>query len=141
MISWPAFRHAGEPQAGVVAQQLISLVPYPMVESATRLALRFPHHHLSTVTTNVPGPRHPLTCLGRRVEQMLPYVPIADRVRIGVAMFSYCGVLTFGITSDLDVDDLDVLVGGIEEAWSLLAGSEVPLAVGALSTSRKPNTG
>lgn len=124
-------RHTGEPEAGVVAQQLISAVPYPLVESATRLALRLPHHHLSTVTTNVPGPRQPLSCLGREVEQMLPYVPIADRVRIGVAMFSYCGELTFGITSDFDVTDLDVLVEGIDEAWSALAGPKVP-AVGDL---------
>jgi WS/DGAT/MGAT family acyltransferase len=118
-------RHAGEPEAGVVAQQLISAVPYPIVENATRLALRLPHHHLSTVTTNVPGPQRPLTCLGREVEQLLPYVPIADRVCIGVAMFSYCGVLTFGVTSDLDVTDLDVLVEGIEAAWWSLAGPNV----------------
>ena len=122
-------RHAGEPEAGVVAQQLIGAVPYPVVESATRLALRLPHHHLSTVTTNVPGPRRPLACLGREVEQMLPYVPIADRVCIGVAIFSYCGELTFGVTSDLDVTDLDVLVDGIEAGWSALvstAGPKVP---------------
>lgn len=116
-------RRDGEPEAGVVAQQLIAAVPYPLVETATRLALRVPHHHLSTVTTNVPGPRQPLTCLGRQVEQMMPYVPIADRVRIGVAMFSYCGELTFGITSDLEVADLDVLVEGIDAAWWSLVGS------------------
>jgi len=118
-------RHHGEPEAGVMAQQLISAVPYPLVENATRLALRLPHHHLSTVTTNVPGPRQPLTCLGREVEQLLPYVPIADGVCIGVAMFSYCGVLTFGVTSDLDVTDLDVLVEGIEAGWWSLAGPKV----------------
>lgn len=120
-------RDTGEPEAGVVAQQLLSTVPYPLVENATRLALRLPHHHLSTVTTNVPGPRQPLSCLGRQVEQMLPYVPIADRVCIGVAMFSYCGELTFGVTSDLDVTDLDVLVAGIEEGWWSLAGPKVPV--------------
>ena len=70
-------RQHGEPEAGVVAQQLISAVPYPLVENATRLALRLPHHHLSTVTTNVPGPRQPLSCLGREVEQLLPLC--ADR--------------------------------------------------------------
>lgn len=121
-------RHTGEPAAGVAAQQLISAVPYPVVESATRLALRLPHHHLSTVTTNVPGPQQPLSCLGREVEQMLPYVPIADRVCIGVAMFSYCGQLTFGVTGDLDVTDLDVLVDGIDAGWWSLVGPKVPLA-------------
>jgi diacylglycerol O-acyltransferase len=118
-------RQHGEPEAGVVAQQLISAVPYPLVENATRLALRLPHHHLSTVTTNVPGPRQPLTCLGRAVEQLLPYRPIADRVCMGVAMFSYCRALTFGVTSDLDVTDIDVLVQGIEDGWWALAGPKV----------------
>jgi diacylglycerol O-acyltransferase len=121
-------RDAGEPEAGVVAQQLLSTMPFPLVENATRLALRLPHHHLSTVTTNVPGPRRPLSCLGRQVEQMLPYVPIADRVCIGVAMFSYCGELVFGVTSDLDITDLDVLVEGIEAGWWSLTGPKVPLA-------------
>ena len=119
-------RERGEPEAGVVAQRLVSTVPYPLVEGATRLALQLPHHHLSTVTTNVPGPREPLTCLGREVGQLLPYVPIADRVCIGVAMFSYCGVLTFGVTSDLGVTDLDVLLRGIEDGWWALAGTKVP---------------
>jgi diacylglycerol O-acyltransferase / wax synthase len=121
-------RHAGEPEAGVLAQQLVGTVPYPLVGSATRLAFRLPHHHLSTVTTNVPGPRSRLSCLGHEVEQMLPYVPIADRVPIGVAMFTYAGDLTFGVTGDLEVTDLDVLVAGVETAWWELAGTKVPLA-------------
>ena len=41
------------------------------------------------MTTNVPGPRETLYALGRRLQEILPYVPIADRVRIGVAIFSY----------------------------------------------------
>jgi hypothetical protein len=113
--------------AGVVAQQLVGALPYPLVEAVTQLALRLPHHHLSTVTTNVPGPRQPVSCLGRGVERMLPYVPIADRVCIGVAIFSYCGELTFGVTGDLDVTDLDVLVEGIEAGWWSLAGPKVPV--------------
>ena len=45
---------------------------------------------------------------------MLPYVPIADRVRIGIAMFSYSGTLTFGITADYhSTPDIDVLADGI----------------------------
>jgi diacylglycerol O-acyltransferase / wax synthase len=76
----------------------------------------------------VPGPRVPLTCLGRTVEHFLPYVPIADRVRVGVAMFSYCGELTFGLSADRDVDDLEVLADGIAESWAAVAaaGPKVP---------------
>ena len=44
----------------------------------------------------MPGPRAPLSCLGRQVQQFLPYVPIADQVQIGVAIFSYCDELQAG---------------------------------------------
>ena len=42
--------------------------------------------------------------------ECLPYVPIAGHVRIGVAIFSYDGGLTFGVTGDYDeAPDIDVL--------------------------------
>ena len=55
---------------------------------------------------------------------MLPYVPIADRVRIGVAMFSYRDTLTFGITADYDTTpDLQVLADGIgRRRWRSWSG-------------------
>ena len=118
-------RRTGEPEAGVWAQRLAGLVPHVVVDRATRLLLRIPQHHVSTVTTNVPGPRVPLSCLGRRVEQFLPYVPIADRVQIGVAIFTYCGDLTFGISADREVDDLEILADAIELAWTELAGTHL----------------
>jgi hypothetical protein len=44
-----------------------------------------------------------------------PYVPIAGSVRIGIAIFSYCGGLNFGVTGDYDsVHDIEVLTRGIE---------------------------
>ena len=68
-----------------------------------------------TVTTNVPGPGQPLYGMGRRLLEIIPYVPIAATVRTGVAIFSYCGNLTFGITGDFAASpDLDVLARGIE---------------------------
>lgn len=118
-------RRAGEPQAGIWAQRLAGAVPYAVLGRATRLLLRVPQHHVATVTTNVPGPTVPMACLGRQVETFLPYVPVADRVQVGVAMFSYCGQLTFGLTGDRDVDDLEVLADGIETAWRELTGPSV----------------
>lgn len=121
-------RGVGEPEAGIWALRLASAVPYLVFSRVSRLLLQVPQHQVATVTTNVAGPAVRLSCLGRRVEQFLPYVPIADRVRVGVAMFSYCGELTFGISGDRDVEDLDVLADGIEDAWWSLAGSFVPAA-------------
>jgi diacylglycerol O-acyltransferase len=114
-------RGAGEPVAGATATAVAAYGPFPPVSLGVRLAFHLPHRTVITVTTNVPGPRQPLYGLGRRVLEMLPYVPIADRVRIGVAMFSYCGTLTFGITGDFTtVPDIDVLAEGISDSLAEL---------------------
>jgi diacylglycerol O-acyltransferase len=62
-------RRAHEPEAGVVLQALAGLVPFPVLDRGLRWGLRLPQQQISTVTTNVPGPRTPLTCLGRPVRQ------------------------------------------------------------------------
>ena len=58
--------------------------------------------------------------------ECFPYVPIAGHVRIGVAIFSYDGGLTFGVTGDYDeAPDIDVLCGGIEQSTrELVAAAE-----------------
>jgi len=53
--------------------------------------------------------------LGRRLVEIIPYVPIATTLRTGISILSYSGNLTFGITGDYDTTpDIDVLVRGIE---------------------------
>jgi hypothetical protein len=43
-------------------------------------------------------------------------VPLAGQIRIGIAIFSYDGNVTFGVTGDYDaVPDIDVLCRGIED--------------------------
>jgi diacylglycerol O-acyltransferase len=107
-------RAAHEPEAGGSVTAAAELAPYPTVAWGIRLGLRLPQRQIATVTTNVPGPRTTLYALGREARAMLPYVPIADRVRIGVAMFSYRDTLTFGITADYDTaPDVEVLADGI----------------------------
>jgi diacylglycerol O-acyltransferase len=47
--------------------------------------------------------------------EAFPYVPLASPIRIGVAIFSYDGALTFGVTGDFDTaPDIEVLARGIE---------------------------
>jgi hypothetical protein len=60
-----------------------------------------PQRSVTTVTTNVPGPREQLYILGRPVREILPFVPIGDRMRVGVAAFTYGGQAAFGVTTDL----------------------------------------
>jgi diacylglycerol O-acyltransferase len=110
-----------EPEAGGSVTAVAGLVPFAPVSWGIRLGLRLPQRQVATVTTNVPGPRTTLYALGREAVQMLPYVPIADRVRIGVAIFSYRDTLTFGITGDYDTaSDLQVLADGVSSSMAEL---------------------
>jgi len=106
-----------ESQQAVAGETLTSLAgfaPPILLSAGTRLAMRIPQRNLNTVTTNVPGPRVQLYAAGRKMLEAFPYVPLAGRVRIGVAIFSYLDSLNFGVTGDYDSNpDLDILPRGI----------------------------
>jgi WS/DGAT/MGAT family acyltransferase len=101
--------------AGDVLTGLAGFAPPVLLSVGTRVAMRAPQRNINTVTTNVPGPRVQLYAAGRRMLEAFPYVPLAGRVRIGIAIFSYLDTLNFGVTGDFDTTpDLDVLSHGIE---------------------------
>jgi diacylglycerol O-acyltransferase / wax synthase len=108
----------------VVGETLVSLgryTPFPVLSRGTRFVYGLPQREIVTVTTNVPGPRVPLYGMGRKLVEIIPYVPIATTVRTGVSIFTYCGDVTFGITGDYDTNpDLPVLARGIEAGVSSL---------------------
>ena len=110
-----------EADAGVVVTELAGREPFPLVAPLVRAMFRIPQRNIVTVTTNVPGPRMRLFMLGRRLERLMPYVPIASRLRYGIAIFSYCDEMTFGVTGDYDAADVDVLVAGLAESVEELA--------------------
>lgn len=113
-----------EAEAGEVLTELADLVPPPLLATALHVAFRVPHRILTTVVTNVPGPTAPLYFAGRRMLATYPYVPIADRVRIGVAVTSYDGRLLFGVTSDAaSAPDTDVLLAGLHTGLAELQGA------------------
>lgn len=110
-----------EPRFGEALTALAGFVPYRSWAALVRLGFRLPQREIVTVTTNVPGPRQMLHCLGRPLVEILPYVPVASTVRVGVAIFSYRDQLTFGLTGDYDtVPDLAVLARGIEDGMAAL---------------------
>ena len=116
--------------AGEAMATLGSLAP-PMVVGtvsrlATRLMHRLPQRSVNTVTTNVPGPQFPLYCLGREMLEYRPFVPISHGVRVGTAILSYNGQLSFGVTGDRetapDVDVLaDAIAAGVDELGAAAA--------------------
>ena len=75
----------------------------------------FPQRAVGTVTTNVRGPDHTLYAAGRKMVAYQPFVPIAQGVRIGVAILTYDGNVSFGVTGDYDtVPDVARLCRSIE---------------------------
>jgi WS/DGAT/MGAT family acyltransferase len=109
--------------AGEVLTSLTGFAPPMLLSLGTRVFMRFPQRSLNTVTTNVPGPQFPLYAAGRRMLEAFPYVPLAGTVRIGIAIFSYDGMLNFGVTGDFDsAADIGVVAGGIESGLSELLG-------------------
>lgn len=98
--------------------------PFTAVAAVVRLAARLPQRSIVTVTTDVAGPREPLYALGRRLLEVIPYVPVASTLRLGVAIFSYCGQVTVGITGDYSgADDVWTLAQAIEQGMSELVAA------------------
>jgi diacylglycerol O-acyltransferase len=123
-------------QVGAQMVELGALAPPFVVGAITRLVThvmhRMPQRMFATVTTNVPGPRVPLYCMGRRMLEWRPYVPIGQGLRVGTAILSYAGRLSFGITSDHDtIHDATVLARGIEQGMAELRDLARGQAAGA----------
>ena len=107
-------KESKEAVAGEALTSLSGFAPPMLLALGMRLAPRVAQRNVNTVTTNVPGPQFPLYVRGRRMRKAYPYVPLAGQVRVGVAIFSYDGQVTFGITADRDsTPDIDVLCRGI----------------------------
>lgn len=114
----------GQRQAGHALMSIANRVPFPLTARAVRLLTRLPQRGVTTLTTNVPGPRQPLRIMGQQVLSVFPVPPIAMQLRTGVAMVSYAEDLFFGILADYDaVADVDALARGIEVAVSRLVAS------------------
>ena len=102
--------------AGEALTSMTGFAPPMLLALGMRVSTRMAQHQVNTVTTNVPGPQVPLYMGGRQMIRAFPYVPLGAQMRIGVAIFSYNGEVSFGVTGDYDTtEDLDVLCRGIEE--------------------------
>lgn len=107
--------------AGEVLTSLSGFAPSMLLALGTRVAMRIPQRNVNTVTTNVPGPQHQLYACGRPMIEAFPFVPLASTVRVGVAIFSYNGMLNYGVTGDYDTaPDISVLCSGVEAGMTEL---------------------
>jgi diacylglycerol O-acyltransferase / wax synthase len=82
------------------------------------------------VVTNVPGPQFELRMGKHELLDMFPMVPLGGNLRLGVAILSYNGKISFGLVGDFDaMPDLEALADDFEAALVELeeaAGIDVP---------------
>jgi WS/DGAT/MGAT family acyltransferase len=113
--------------AGSTLTSLSGFAPAMLLALGGRVATRTPQRAVNTVTTNVPGPQHPMYLEGCRLLEYFPFVPLAGQIRIGIAIVSYDGGLNFGVTGDYETaPDIGVLCDGIEAGIAELLGDQTP---------------
>jgi diacylglycerol O-acyltransferase / wax synthase len=126
----------------VAAERLTALsgfAPAMLLALAGRVGTRVGQRAVNTVTTNVPGPQHPLYLCGRRMLEAFPFVPLGGSVRIGVAIFSYDGNINFGVTGDRDTaPDVAILCQGIEQSIRQLMPAPEAEKATAGAAARQP---
>lgn len=116
--------------AGETLTGLGGFAPPALLALAGRIGTKVSQRTINTVTTNVPGPQIPLYAAGRRMLRIYPYVPLGMQLRTTVAIFSYDGTVSFGITGDFDAaPDIQIVADGIH------AGMEELLKAGAERTA------
>jgi diacylglycerol O-acyltransferase / wax synthase len=103
--------------AATGAETMIDLAALaPPVVHATLARSLYATRLFNVTITNVPGPQIPLYAFGAQLREVHPVVPLAAEHSVGIAIFSYNGLVTFGVIADSEsTPDIDVLTSGIEE--------------------------
>jgi WS/DGAT/MGAT family acyltransferase len=115
-LQMEGLKDSHEAVAGEALTSIGGFAPPNLLALGVRYASKASQRNINTVTTNVPGPQLPLYVLGRKMLQAFPFVPLGVQMRITIAIFSYNGQVSFGVTGDYDTaGDLGVLCIAIEK--------------------------
>ncbi len=101
------------------------LVPAPLLDRAARAYARRGQRRVNLVATDVRGPGAALQLCGRRVQEIVPCVPLALDVRVTSALMSYVDRAAVSFTVDRSVtSDAESVVRAFERALDeLVRGS------------------
>ncbi len=70
----------------------------------------------TAVMTNVPGPFNPIYLVGKRIDNLMFWVPQSGRVGLGVSILSYAGYVRLGVVTDASlVEYPDQIIEGFYE--------------------------
>ncbi len=110
------------------------LVPAALFEAVA--AVGDIQRYVNTVITNVPGPSNKLYLLGRELEDVFGFVPLAANLAMNTAVVSYVDKIGFGFCADPSiVADVDRMAPALHAAFEELAtAADVKL----VSARKKP---
>lgn len=75
----------------------------------------------NSIVTSVPGPQMPLYCLGAKMLEIYPHVPLLPGIGLGTALISYNGNLFWGFNADYNlVPDIKAFHKAVAEAFDAL---------------------
>ena len=104
----------------LVAYGVLNVLGMAPVE-VERLGLRFFGSKATAVLTNVPGPREALYLAGRKLEQVMFWVPQSGRLGLGISILSYAGGVMLGVATDEGlVPDPERIVAEFEKEFRAL---------------------
>lgn len=105
-------REVADATAAVV--RMADHIPAALCARGARAYGRSGQGRVNLVASNVPGPSHVQYLAGRRLLELVPYVPTAQQIRATAAMVSYARRVTIGITADAQaLSDADRLIAAV----------------------------
>ncbi|MFN2489968.1 MAG: wax ester/triacylglycerol synthase family O-acyltransferase [Actinomycetota bacterium] len=104
-----------QPAGARLLTSLGDYLPPALLAPATKLLGH--QRAFNLAVTNVPGSGRALSCLGRRMSAVYPFIPLAPNTALSIAVLSYGGVLGFGLLGDRDASsDLRLVAEGLDKA-------------------------
>jgi len=115
-----SLKSSGQAQGLDALSSLLGDLP-PLTQAFVGHNLSMPNTISNLICTNVPGPLVPLYCMGHRLVEHYPWVPLGWRMGLSLAVMSYDRDLAFSYTIDKKVPgDVDALGRWTEEAFRAL---------------------
>jgi diacylglycerol O-acyltransferase len=114
----------GVPAATAAVVRSADHIPAVLLARGARAYGHSGQGRVNLVASNVRGPATEQRLLGRRLLELIPWLPTAEEVRVSTAMVTCAGRLTIGITGDAAaLPDLDDLVAAVARELTDLTGA------------------
>lgn len=110
-------KYSAEPYVNFGLLSTIGLLPTNLAQKGAQIF----GNKASGVLTNVPGPKVPLYFGGKKISNIMFWVPQSGIIGLGISILSYNGKVTIGITSDEGLmPDPENLLEGFQDEFDYL---------------------